>query len=261
MDQKNIMSSEKKHFVALTCEALARSVYAAAATSPHTVTVRLFQQGLHNTPKRLQEMLQKEIDEIQDTQYDAILLAYGLCGLATHGIKTTKLPLVIPRAHDCITLYLGSRKRYQEEFTAYPGTYWYSLDYLQRNEVDNMVALGASTQATLDAAYEEYIKKYGKENADYLMKVMGSWQTHYTRAVYIQMHSGEDDTFERQAQEAASQHGWTFQRLHGDRHLLNQLIRGEWPEEDFLVLPPGNTIIQSMDPELIIQAERILDFE
>jgi hypothetical protein len=261
MERKNAMSSDKKHFVALTCEALARSIYAAAATSPHTVTIRLFQQGLHNTPKRLNEMLQKEIDEIQDTQYDAILLAYGLCGLATHGIKTTKLPLVIPRAHDCITLYLGSRKRYQEEFTAHPGTYWYSLDYLERNEVDSMIALGASTQATLDAAYEEYVKKYGKENADYLMKVMGSWQTHYTRAVYIRMDPGENDTFEQHAREDASKHGWAFECLHGDRRLLNQLICGEWPEEDFLVLPPGNTIIQSMDPELIIQAERIFDAE
>jgi hypothetical protein len=255
------MSSETKHFIALTCEALARSIYAAAAISPHTVTVRLFQQGLHNTPKRLNEMLQKEIDEIPDTQYDAILLAYGLCGLATHGIKTMKLPLIIPRAHDCITLYLGSRKRYQEEFTTHPGTYWYSRDYLERNNADSTVPLGASSQATLESAYVEYVRKFGKEKADYLMEVMGSWQTHYTRAVYIHMDPSEDDTFEQRAQEAASQHGWTFQRLQGDRGLLNQLVRGEWAEEDFLVLPPGNTIIQSMDPDLIVQSEHIFNFE
>ena len=255
------MSSEKKHFVALTCEALARSVYAAAATSPHTVTVRLFQQGLHNTPKRLNEMLQKEIDKIQDTQHDAILLAYGLCGLATQGIKTTKLPLVIPRAHDCITLYLGSRKHYQEEFTAHPGTYWYSRDYLERNNADSTIALGASSQATLDSAYAEYVQKFGKQNADYLMSVMESWHTHYTRAVYIHMGNTEDDVYERQAKEDASQHGWSFERLRGDRRLLNQLIHGEWPEQDFLVLSPGNTIIQSMDPEIIIQAERIPEFD
>ena len=38
-------------YLALTCEALARPVYAAAAVSPHTVNVRLFKQGLHNRPK------------------------------------------------------------------------------------------------------------------------------------------------------------------------------------------------------------------
>ncbi len=251
------MSSKKKHFIVLTCEALARSIDAAIATSPHTITIQLFKQGLHNTPKHLNALLQEEIDKIQDTQYDAILLAYGLCGLATHGIKTTRIPLVIPRAHDCITLYLGSRKRYEEEFHTHPGTYWYSLDYLERYEADSIVALGATTQKTIDAAYDEFVIKYGKDNADYLMKVMGGWQTHYTRAVYIHMDHDEDDIFEQRAREDASKHGWAFERIQGDRRLLNQLVQGEWPEEDFLVLHPGNAIVQSIDPDLIIQAERL----
>jgi hypothetical protein len=251
------MPSKKMHFIALTCEALARNIYAAAATSPHTIDIQLFKQGLHNTPKRLNEMLQEEIDGIQDESYDAILLAFGLCGMATHGIQTTKLPLIIPRAHDCITLYLGSRGRYQEEFSANPGTYWYSLDYLERNNADSMVALGATSQATLDAAYEGYVQKFGKENADYLMEVMGSWQTHYTRAVYIHMEHSQDAAFEQRAREDASRHGWTFERIQGNRHLLNQLIQGEWPEEDFLTVPPGHIIVQSMDPDVIIQTKPI----
>lgn len=49
--------------------------------------------------------------------------------------------LVIPRAHDCITLYLGSRQRYLEQFNARPGTYWYSLDYLERYSGDKRLAL------------------------------------------------------------------------------------------------------------------------
>ena len=51
-------------YLALTCEALARPVYAAAAVSPHTVNVRLFKQGLHNRPKGLRVTLQDEIDAI-----------------------------------------------------------------------------------------------------------------------------------------------------------------------------------------------------
>jgi hypothetical protein len=253
------MLTEKLHFIILSCEALARSIQAAAATSPHSITVKLIQQGLHNTPRALNERLQTQIDEIQESQYDAILLAFGLCGLATHGIRTMRLPLVIPRAHDCITLYLGSRKRYQKEFNAHPGTYWYSLDYLERNDADSLVALGAASQVTLDAAYEEYLQKYGKENADYLMEVLGSWQTQYTRAAYISMDHHQDDIYEQRAREAASQHGWSFERIQGDRRLLNLLVHGEWPEQDFLVLPPRTAIVQSLDPELIIQAEPISD--
>ncbi|HVO71935.1 MAG TPA: DUF1638 domain-containing protein, partial [Aggregatilineaceae bacterium] len=121
-----------KHYIALTCEALARSVYAAAAESPHTISVRLYHQGLHNTPKRLRRTLQDEIDAIQPGECDAILLAYGICGTSTLGLAARHTPLVIPRTHDCIALYLGSHRRYLEEFNAHPGTYWYSLDFLER---------------------------------------------------------------------------------------------------------------------------------
>jgi hypothetical protein len=255
------MSLEKKHFIALTCEALARSVDAAASSSPHAITVRLFRQGLHNTPKRLKEMLQDEINLIQQNEYDAILLAYGLCGMATVGLVSTRLPTVIPRAHDCITLYLGSRKRYQEEFTTHPGTYWYSRDYLERNEEDSSVALGATSQETIDKVYDEYVQKYGEENAKYLMEVMGAWKEHYTRAVFIDMGLGDQQPYEHRARDEALSRGWSFERIQGDRSLLNKLIQGEWSEEDFLVVPPGNTIVQSMDPEFIIQAEPVEDHD
>jgi hypothetical protein len=250
-----------KHFVVLACEALTRSLSAATTTSPHTITIHHFRQGLHNTPKTLQESLQKEIDCIKPGTCDAILLAYGLCGTATLGLKSHHTPLVIPRAHDCITLYLGSRERYQEQFSSNPGTYWYSLDYMERNDDDSTVALGATSQTTLDAAYEEYVEKYGKENADYLMQVMGSWHDHYTRAAYIHMEHAEDDVFEQRAKEDATKHGWNFERIDGNRRLLNMLVHGEWPEEEFLIVHPGETIVQSMDPEVIIQAANLPDPE
>ncbi|MFV1980286.1 MAG: DUF1638 domain-containing protein [Rhodothermia bacterium] len=34
---------------------------------------------------------------------------------------------VLPRAHDCITLLMGSRTRYLEYFKAHPGTYFRSV--------------------------------------------------------------------------------------------------------------------------------------
>jgi hypothetical protein len=248
-----------KHFVVLACEALTRSLSAASSDSPYSITIWHFRQGLHNTPKNLQEILQEEIDRINPGEYDAILLAYGLCGTATLGLKCHHTPLVIPRAHDCITLYLGSRERYTEQFNANPGTYWYSLDYMERNDEDSTVALGATSQTTLDAVYEEYVEKYGKENADYLMELIGSWHSHYSRAVYIHMDHQEDDAFEGQAKEEASKHGWRFGRVQGDQRLLNMLVQAEWPEEEFLIVRPGETIAQSMDPEVIIRAEKIVN--
>ena len=83
-------------YIALTCEALARSVYAAASDSPHTVTARFFRQGLHNSPKKLRNTLQDEIDAIQPGECDAILLAYGLCGASTANLIARHTPIVMP---------------------------------------------------------------------------------------------------------------------------------------------------------------------
>ena len=95
-------------------------------------------QGLHNTPEALRNELQKEIDAIDLDQdihtgtedscgpIDAILLAYGLCSNGVCGLSSKKYPLVVPRAHDCNTLFLGSKERYREYFDTYSGIYWYT---------------------------------------------------------------------------------------------------------------------------------------
>jgi hypothetical protein len=234
-----------RRFTALTCSALARSVYAAASTSPHAVSVQLYHQGLHNTPKKLRQALQEAVDAVPPDDADAILLAYGICGTSVIGLEARQTPLVIPRAHDCITLYLGSRERYQQEFNAHPGTYWYSRDYLERNEAGSNVGLGALNLGVMDEVYDDYVRKYGQDNADYLMEVMGEWGKHYTRAVYIQMGSGENQEFEDLAKDQAQRRGWLYEHKTGNDRLLKMLVHGEWPEDQFLVVPPGHRIEQT----------------
>lgn len=239
------------HYIALTCEALARTVYAAAAGAGPTVSVRLYGQGLHKTPKRLHSTLQDEIDAIQPGECDAILLVYGMCGTSTVGLIARHTPLVIPRAHDCITLYLGSRERYQQEFEAHPGTYWYSLDYMERNDPGDNAGLGAMNIGLMDEVYEQYVEKYGQDNADYLMEVMGAWGEHYDRAVYIDMGSGDGSAYEQMAQEQAARRNWIFERKEGNRRLLDMLIEGNWPDDEFLIVPPGHTITLAAEDQLI----------
>ncbi|MBZ0300732.1 MAG: DUF1638 domain-containing protein [Anaerolineae bacterium] len=236
-------------YIALTCSALARSIYGMAAASPHIITVRLFDQGLHNTPGNLRQMLQAAVDAVEPGEADAILLVYGICGTSTLGVRTRHTPLVMPRAHDCITLYLGSRERYEEEFNAHPGTYWYSADYLERSKSGG--GLGASLPGVIDNVYEDYVARYGKDNADYLMEVMGEWGKHYTRAVFIDTDQGDTEQFERIAHTQAQQRGWLYERKQGNRRLLEQLISGEWSDDEFLVVPPGHVLRQASDSGLI----------
>lgn len=243
-----------KRLVALTCEALARSIYALSAKTDNTVSIQLFKQGLHNRPKNLRAVLQEQIDSIVPGECDAILLVYGMCGTSTVGLQTQHTPLVIPRAHDCITLYLGSGQRYQEEFDRHPGTYWYSLDYMERLEKGAQVALGAAGLEADDAQYEEYVKRYGQETADMLMEEMRRWSNHYTRAAFIDTGIGSDDaneTFEKVAKDKAEKEGWVFERMEGNQRLLKMLIDGDWSPDEFLVVPPGHAIRQSYRDDLI----------
>ncbi len=240
-----------QRIIALTCEALARSMYALAAQSPHTISIRLYRQGLHNTPKVLHRTLQEQIDDIQPGECDAILLVYGLCGMSTVGLVARHTPLVIPRTHDCIALYLGSHQRYQAEFDAHPGTYWYSLDFLERSEPGSNAGLGATNLGAMDDVYEEYVEKYGQDNADYLMEVMGEWSKHYERAVFIDMGTGDGREFEERARDDAQRRGWIYERKQGDMRLLKMLADGEWNDDEFLIVPPGHAIQQTGQDGLI----------
>jgi hypothetical protein len=181
-----------------------------------------------------------------------------LCGRAIEGLAARDVPLVVPRAHDCITLYLGSRARYNAAFTADPGTYWFTLDYLERHDPnDGLIVLGSvGPSSDAQATYEEYVEKYGKDNADYLMQVMGAWEAHYNRAVFIDMGVGDTAATEADAEQIAVERGWRFERLAGDDALVRRLIDGDW-DDDFLVVPPGEAIVQRIDETIVASAPAV----
>lgn len=242
-------------FLCLTCEALTRPVYYCAALSPHIVDVVLVERGLHNKPDDLRKMLQQQIDAANPSTYQYILLVYGLCGKATAGLVSKTIPLVIPRVHDCISLFLGSRQRYQEQFDTHPGTYWYAQDYIERADgTASSLSMGSDFEADIHKVYEEYVTKYGQDNADYLMEVMGGWKAHYQRAVYIDMGISNGAEVEARAQQEAQRRGWTFERMAGDLILIRRLIDAVWDpinDPDFLIVAPGNKVAMSYDDGII----------
>ncbi len=238
---------------ALSCEVLARQVYFAAALSPHVIDVELVAKGLHNEPARLRAALQERLDAVPAGQYDAILLGYGLCSNSIVGLVSAHTRLVVPRAHDCITLYLGSKERYGAEFREHPGTYWYTADYVERGGDADHVSLGAGLDNESDMArvYAEYVDKYGRDNADYLMEVMGAWQQHYDRAAYIDTQGLPLPDYAAQVQETAERRGWRFERLAGSMVIVRDLLEGRWDEERFLIIEPGQTAMPSYDSGII----------
>ena len=133
---------DKKYFKLLGCKILEREFASVTFDCKNVIDTTLIQMKLHETPKKLRCALQEEIDAIDanthrytnDTQghdFDAILLGYGLCGEVTVGLSSQKYPLVIPRAHDCITLLMGKKETYQDFHEKNPGTFYYSPGYAE----------------------------------------------------------------------------------------------------------------------------------
>jgi hypothetical protein len=237
----------------ISCESLARLAYLCAARSPQIVDVELVQRGMHNRPGQLRLHLQERIDAVPADAYDAVVLLYGLCGQGTLGLVARHVPVVLPRAHDCITLFLGSRELYKEQFDNYPGTYWYAQDYMERTDPSNTaVSLGSAADADLQAEYEMYVEKYGRENADYLMEAMGRWRDHYKRAVFIDTGVVDGSAVEERARAEAERRGWTFKRMEGNLVLIRRLLAADWGAgEDFLVLKPGQHSVATYDEAIV----------
>ncbi len=253
-----VADGQQLRLLALTCEVLSRSVYLCAARSPHIVDVQLNRRGLHDDPPNLRQVLQGQVDGI-GRPFDAVVLAYGLCGGATAGLRAGAIPLVVPRAHDCITLFLGSRERYSAEFVGHPGTYWYVQDYLERTDDDSAFAgVGALSDAASRATYEEYVEKYGEDNAAYLMEAMGAWRSHYDRAAYVDMGVAVPEAAARaelRARDDAQRRGWQFDRLAGELLLIRKLIDGDW-DADMCIIEPGQQLAMSYDDQ-VIRAEPV----
>lgn len=235
---------------ALICEVLAREAYYCAAKSPHVVDIELFEKGLHTIPSDLRAALQHSICATPD-RYDAIALGYGLCGNAIAGLQSCRVPLIVPRAHDCITLYLGSRERYRTYFTANPGTYYYTADYIERSDKKRLTALGTGSDGDMQAEYEEYVVRYGQDNADYLMEVMGAWRKHYSRATYIDIPGPQLPDYRQVVQDEAARRGWAYDEITGAMSLLWDLLHGNWDEDRFLYVVPAQRIAPSYGLDII----------
>jgi hypothetical protein len=220
----------------ILCKVLKHEVQYCLARCPNKIEIIEIEQGLHNTPEKLRSELQRQLDAGHDG-FDAVLLGYGLCGNGALGL-TCPIPLVIPRAHDCITLLLGSRRRHEEYSRQYPGSYIYTRGWIEESHTPS--------RQNDRALLEEYRQKYGDDNAAYLMEMQQLWRRQYRRAVFIDWELPDRDAFIQYTKDAADYLSWEFGQLRGDSRLLQNLLDGQWDERDFLVLPPGEPITQNI---------------
>lgn len=191
---------------------------------PPEMTYERLDFGLHLEPEGLKRKLQEAID-CGSGQADVVVLGYGLCSLAVVGLKARECPLVVPKVDDCIAIFLGSHAAYLEQSRAIPGTY-----YLTKGWIEGGISPFAS--------YDTLLRRYGKEDADYLMTTMLG---NYCRLALIDAGWRDQERYRTYARQTAEQFGLRYEEIPGSSQLIRQMIHGPW-DEDFVVAQPGEVI-------------------
>ncbi len=221
------------------------------------VTIEYLEGGLHTNPGLLRKELQKSIDRVPP-EYDRIILLYGTCGKGVVGLSSPGCELVIPRVHDCISLFLGGTGEYLKQFTRKPGTYYISAGWYE----EQVQPRGKQKSARFPAEYVDTTDKkvlrerFGDENAREISEFFDSWQKNYSRAVYI--HSGTDAEarYEAHARNMAEQMGWEYTRLEGSDDLISRCFEPAIRGEDILIVPRGRkTVFDTVSSSVAVETD------
>jgi Protein of unknown function (DUF1638) len=190
--------------------------------------------GLHRQPGILNKTVQEAIDCIKTPSL--VVLGYGLCGDGLAGVRSGRHTLLIPRADDCVTLFLGSHDAYRREFRAVPATFYLTKGWLE-------------SDCNPAREYQEYVDKYGPDNAAFIVDM----QYQHLKRLALVAHSQADlVAYRPRALEVAHYcERWSmrYEEILGSDAYIRRLVEAaadlESAGDDFVVIPPGGELRQA----------------
>ncbi|MCL2136871.1 MAG: DUF1638 domain-containing protein [Coriobacteriia bacterium] len=240
----------------ICCDVFARIACALVAESPHIIDLEFVPMLSHVEPDKLRLELQERINKAVDGSnrvYDALILGFGLCGNVTIGLACP-IPMIIPRVHDCCTLFMGSKERFLEEFGDRLSSRWLTTGYYERTYSRNsgypMLDQQANYKTSIE--YMNFLEQYDEETADYL------WQTMHPiiemkEAVYINIDGYEHPNAYPDYVKLMSRQEVDVVTVNGDVSMLKALVNGDWDNERFLTVNPGNKVVGVYDMDEVIK--------
>ncbi|MBK5244729.1 MAG: DUF1638 domain-containing protein [Eubacteriaceae bacterium] len=173
----------------------------------------------HLYPEKLRAELQKNID--RSIGYDRIILAFGLCGGATKGVKATHSEIILPMIHDCIPLFLCPEKCRLRDFRSEMGTFYLSNGWM-------------ITEKSILSEHQRVLKRFGSKKA---LSVLHRTYEGYKKILFINTGSEVQDEVIDQSKKIAQLVNAEYQTVQGETAFIEEIVRGPWDEVNFIKLP------------------------
>jgi hypothetical protein len=199
------------------------------------VEVRYLEQALHRTPHLMTGRIQTEIDAVS-SYAGRIVLGYGLCSNGVAGVVAGRQGIIIPKCHDCIALFLGSRAAYVELFNKNPGTYYLTPGWIEEKK------------DPLGTVQDEYTRRVGYETAVWAMR---EELKHYTHIAMISSGLTDIETYRQRAKENAEFFGKQYIEIKGNLDYFRKMVCPDIFDEgicsdDFVFVSSSLPITQEM---------------
>jgi hypothetical protein len=229
-DKKNPVLIHNVKTKVIACAVIAEEL---RSRLPPNIECEVLDFGLHRSPDLLRAKLQEAVD--RSSSYRNIALAYGLCGMSVIGLHSETSTLILPRADDCIAVFLGSRKAYLNQQHNFPGSLFLSKGWIE-GRIDDA--------DPIDTIYRTLLEKYGEDRAKRMLSVYKARQPlrHYKRIAFITTASESDlDRYKTIARHRAADLGLAYEEIVGSTSFMDKIACGSW-DEDFIIVPPGHII-------------------
>ncbi len=238
--------STETTFGLLACDVFSEEIEAfVSRRGPRWKTLQLLEMGLHDQPDRLRRDIEKRIGEMEaDAEIRAIALAYGRCGNGLVGVSAGKVPLVLPQAHDCISILLGGKERHDALLRENPGTYFYSPGWVREKRVP-----GPDREAWLRELYGERFDD-DEEMIEDLVEADREMFSHHNCAAYVSI--TDSPRAREYCHDCANFLGWRHHQPPCEEEFLHNLLSGNWQDDRrFVIVRPGEKIGADAEGSLI----------
>ncbi len=240
-----VPSVRRPRISVIACDVLQDEIELLTAQWDHIVAVEYLPMGLHDRPALLLNELQGWLAVAEnDPQVDAVVLIYGLCGNGTVGLSPRRVDLVLPRAHDCVTLYMGSAERYAAYQREHPDAYYFTPGWMRGKRTPG--------PERLDELRREYAERFDDpDDVDFLIETERAQWARHGRAAYVDLGLPNRADYPQKALGCAHWLGWKYDSLKGDPVLLRDTLAGDWDIARHLVVHPGESIQPSYGPSVM----------